>query len=914
MRCAPVLRDLLTRLQTAAVRRPGAVAFGSVVLLLAGLIAGLQVEFRTSRSELAPPDDPDQIRMNELLAENAGTEALIACVEGLDGAAPSTRDLQRFVDRLALEFAADKRVEHVFHRIDLDWFLERGLYLLPTETLRQVVEGVRSQQGLLRALTEVSDLALLDDLIATQIAQGRDSGSLSDVDHGQAVGALTGLAQFLEAQRAFLEDPIGAIEAVESVSPLLALAGERAAMLPANGYLTTDDRSIYFVVITPTNTSDELDVRRDMVAAMRGRAQTVQRIVEGFHVAFTGQPAVVVEEMDTVRRDTWTTSAIAVVGVTLLTLLVFRWRMHAFLVLGALAVGISLSFGAVLFEFGYLNMITSSFISTLVGIGVAYGIHPVSEYELAGAHTGDIENTILTSFRRTGAGVTVAAVTTSAAFLSIQLMRFRGFAELGVVAGIGVLFCFGVAVVTLPSFLALHGRWRRRRAAEGHPRATVVDRFWVEMAAGKICSRPRLVTAVAVVVTAVAAWGASGLSFSTNILQLLPHNAESVRYQNRMMMESELAPFYNIVVAKDVEGLHAMAAKAANEASVARFESPLDFLPPDPATARQLIETLRPLVEPLNLAARATTVTRERLTAALERLEQALALSTEDAFSAGLVEMVEPLERARTAAENCLATASAADAAAVDAWNDAQPRLLEAARHAADQLRRNLDSAPPTPDNLPRELRQRFFTRSGDMLAFLHPRGDVFDPRELEEFVAASRRIDAAATGFPLVFHKMSNRITGGFYRAVALGAVLVSLILLIDFRSFRDAALALLPLVMGVVWMMGAMRVFEISFNFANLVAVPLIIGVGIDNGVHVIHRVRLEGRQGMNVVLRHTGRAILIASLTTMIGFGSLALASHRGMASLGVVLLLGVGCCLLTSTVVLPNLLVTFGLVER
>jgi hypothetical protein len=276
--------------------------------------------------------------------------------------------------------------------------------------------------------------------------------------------------------------------------------------------------------------------------------------------------------------------------------------------------------------------------------------------------------------------------------------------------------------------------------------------------------------------------------------------------------------------------------------------------------------------------------------------------------------MVEPLERARTAAENCLATASAADAAAVDAWNDAQPRLLEAARHAADQLRRNLDSAAPTPDNLPRELRQRFFTRSGDMLAFLHPRGDVFDPRELEEFVAASRRIDAAATGFPLVFHKMSNRITGGFYRAVALGAVLVSLILLIDFRSFRDTALALLPLGMGVVWMMGAMRVFEIPFNFANLVAVPLIIGVGIDNGVHVIHRVRLEGRQGMNVVLRHTGRAILIASLTTMIGFGSLALASHRGMASLGAVLLLGVGCCLLTSTVVLPNLLVTFGVVER
>jgi hypothetical protein len=121
-------------------------------------------------------------------------------------------------------------------------------------------------------------------------------------------------------------------------------------------------------------------------------------------------------------------------------------------------------------------------------------------------------------------------------------------------------------------------------------------------------------------------------------------------------------------------------------------------------------------------------------------------------------------------------------------------------------------------------------------------------------------------------------------------------------------------PLAMGVVWMMGTMRLLQIPFNFANLVAVPLIIGVGIDNGVHVIHRIRFEGRAGMRVVLRHTGRAIFIASLTTMIGFGSLALASHRGLASLGLVLLLGVGACLITSTLVLPNLLVVLGLVER
>jgi predicted RND superfamily exporter protein len=217
-------------------------------------------------------------------------------------------------------------------------------------------------------------------------------------------------------------------------------------------------------------------------------------------------------------------------------------------------------------------------------------------------------------------------------------------------------------------------------------------------------------------------------------------------------------------------------------------------------------------------------------------------------------------------------------------------------------------------ENLPREIGERLVTDTGRYMAIFEPRGSVFDPDVLDDYVLAARRVSPNATGFPLVFSEHSRQITDGFYLSVAVGLSLVLLILILDYRNLRDACLASLPLALGVVWMMGLMRVLGISFNFANLVAVPLIIGVGIDNGVHVIHRVRLEGVDGMGVVLRHTARAILIASLTTMIGFGSLALASHRGLASLGTVLLLGVGSCLVTSVIVLPNMLVALGLTRR
>jgi hypothetical protein len=279
-----------------------------------------------------------------------------------------------------------------------------------------------------------------------------------------------------------------------------------------------------------------------------------------------------------------------------------------------------------------------------------------------------------------------------------------------------------------------------------------------------------------------------------------------------------------------------------------------------------------------------------------------------------MAELVGGLDEARGVAENTATFVDGASPAQVRAWDDGQRRLLEKARIGLARLQRMATTPPPTPATLPEELRARFYTRSGKPLAFLFPAGDVFDPAELPDYVEASRRVWPEATGFPVVFEKMSRNILNGFQMAVVVGALAVTLILLIDFRSLRDTALALLPLALGVIWMMGAMRLLGFDFNFANLVAVPLIIGVGIDNGVHVIQRMRLEGREGMARVLRHTGRAILIASLTTMIGFGSLVLSSHRGGRSLGAALLLGVGACLLTSTIVLPNLLVALGLVEE
>ena len=136
---------------------------------------------------------------------------------------------------------------------------------------------------------------------------------------------------------------------------------------------------------------------------------------------------------------------------------------------------------------------------------------------------------------------------------------------------------------------------------------------------------------------------------------------------------------------------------------------------------------------------------------------------------------------------------------------------------------------------------------------------------------------------------------------------VAIFIYVLISFGSIRTALVILLPVAVGSVWMVGIMDLLEISFNLANLVILPLIIGIGVVNGVHIVHRYREEADKSINILSRSTGQGVVLSSLTTMIGFGSLMVADHQGVYSLGLVLTLGVGCCLLASVTVLPSILV-------
>jgi predicted RND superfamily exporter protein len=208
---------------------------------------------------------------------------------------------------------------------------------------------------------------------------------------------------------------------------------------------------------------------------------------------------------------------------------------------------------------------------------------------------------------------------------------------------------------------------------------------------------------------------------------------------------------------------------------------------------------------------------------------------------------------------------------------------------------------PPALTDLPASLVDRFVGQHGKHLLKIYGRGDIWDSAALSRFVNDVRAVDPKVTGNPLQAHEASLEMKHSFQEAAVYSLLVILAVLVLDFKSMSYALLAAMPLAVGVLQTFGLLGVLNIPLNPANLIALPLILGIGVDYGVHIVHEFREH--RGPYRMSSGTAVAVLVDALTTLVGFGSLMIATHQGLQSLGRVLTLGVTCCMFSSLVMLP-----------
>jgi len=247
-------------------------------------------------------------------------------------------------------------------------------------------------------------------------------------------------------------------------------------------------------------------------------------------------------------------------------------------------------------------------------------------------------------------------------------------------------------------------------------------------------------------------------------------------------------------------------------------------------------------------------------------------------------------------------------AAALHALSAFQEALLADLAEQLATWQANLRAEPVTLADLPPELRTRYIGKSGTYRLFVYPAEDIWELPPLARFVADLRSVDPDALGTPITNFEFTHGITKAYEQAGLYAFLGIAWLALLTFRAVRPTVLALIPLAVGALWTLGLMGLVQVPFNVANLIVLPLIMAPAVESGIMIVYRYHTEGRRSLRPapLPQSTGRAVAFSALSTIIGFGSLTISSHRGILSIGLLLMFGVSAALLASVTVLPSVL--------
>lgn len=880
-----------------------------VVLLAAASIPGLKVS--TSRTGLVSDNDEGQRRLETFFQRFGRPDAPVFLVSG-----GTKEDRRHVVDALerAIE-AEDDLAGRVMGRLRPEDIadvlllqqpdaLVRLRARLPAEhALPDLLEtGIVSwldtlEAQILAGLDGAQEDRALDDLVTRQ-EQGHSRPSAA----GTMAEAAAGLGQ-LAMMAGVLEDYAAGRD------PLARFADDRGAPAPGiddAGYLVSAAGDHNLVAIYADLQSDEGRDLEPFVERLRSiRDRVMQDAPEAVRADLSGLPGIIVDELDIVRGGLVVSSIATTAGIFVLCLMLFRSVYQTIFALVPLLPGVIVTLAAVRLIYDDLNLITSSFVAVLLGLGIDFSVHVVSRYNEAvrnGAMPADATREALI---RTAPGIMTGALITAAAFLTTATTDFTAYGELGVITAVGLVVIMVATFVLLPTLLGRRAETATRVAPE-LPGMRALPRL-----IRRLCW-PLVLLGVGIGIAGGV--GMRVIEFNPRYFDFLPSETESARGLVALEYDAVASPVFANLTADSIEDARKMTRQLRELESVAGVQTPSDLLP---------------LLSEGHLAALRkgfAGLSREPDFAVLARKDvdpQALRLAVRDVADAldevrfaleGAGMPSEPADQAKGAFVSLGKTLDGLDAGGRERVAGMHAKLAALLEPAWDTARDVAERGHFVPTDLPALFRHRYVSNDTQAVAlFAVPSGRFWQEEVAERFARDVRTVDPDASGLALDHVRHGRMIMNGFERAAAYAAGIVLLLLLIDFRSVGDALLALVPTALGWLCMLGIMAAFGLTFDVANIVSLPLVIGIGIAFGVHMMHRVREEPRRGdterpsIDTVVRGTGGAIIVAALTTMVGFAGLTTSAYGGMKSFGLVMVIGIGTCLLTTLLILPAVLV-------
>lgn len=852
------------------------------------------LEFDTRRDNLVGANKKYHQNFLRFKKEFPTQDDLVVVVESEDG-----EKNRQFVERLGAKLDRETNLFNVvFYKGDLKMLGSKALLFVPEADLVELKKTLQEYKPFIRNFTGATNLVSLFRMINSQFRTAKQEENEENRGLVSAIPALERIIrQATESLHRAGAPPSPGVTALFDPSG----AGEQGV------YLTFGNGRMYLV----TAQAPREELNGPAVTRLRELVEETRLEVPGLNVGITGEPVLELDEMDQSQKDTTVASIASLLLCALIFIYGYQETGRPVKATICLVVGLAYTMAFATATVGHLNVLTITFVPILIGLAIDYGVHLISRYEEELRHGKSEEAALKRAMVYTGQGIFTGAFTTAGAFLAMGFTQFKGIQEMGIICGGGLLVCL-IPMLTLLPVLLLRGSQNVIDHTRGDPqeRRARIENIWLQ--------RPFSVMAITVAVCLLSAWYARKVYFDYNLLNMQSEGLPAVEFEKKLIFANEPTPgqtntehksvLYAAVIATNLQHALALEARLTNLPAVAGVESITRFLSEDQSRKLEIVRQLKSDLAPLRFQE------PDREPVALEELSRILwsfsgylgaANEVVHKEDTALSAQLESLDRAvKTLRREMLAGTAKDRAGHQEKLTLFQQALFSDIIETFAALQTQDTREPLRIEDLPKALRSRFVGVTGKYLLMVSPRHNVWDRENQKELIVQLRGVDPNATGTPVQLFEYTNLLKESYEEAARYSLAAIVLLVLVHFRSIGSVLLALVPVGLGALWLWGLMGYYGIPLNPANIMTLPLVIGIGVTNGIHILNRFAEE--QTPSILARSTGKAVLVSGLTSIAGFGSLILGKHRGIESLGLVMSIGLATCMLAGLTALPALL--------
>jgi len=879
----------------------------AITIILGAFATQLEQSMRWT--DLLPIKSEKTIQYNKVINEFVTATNIIIVVEGEE------EKIKAFAEAVVpqIKLATDPKdgklyAKRIDYKQDIDFIREHGFMLIKADNLQNMKE-LYQNPNLVPLLTN------LNNSFEKEYVGRKESISTREKEDSTII-ILDSIANLISVMQDYSSGKIHSPEKAQNAIDKL-LLGEP--------YLLSYDKQALIINIIPNFSMTDMD---KMVSGTDTIQEIVDKVKKDFpevKAGLTGMIPLGRDEMVYGQQSMGYTSIFAFIAILILLILSFRmWAAPLFALLN-LVVGLIWAIGLTAILVKSLNIMTSMVAVILIGLGIDFSIHIISIFTENRSTGKSIDKSTEETFLKSGKGILTAGLTTCAAFFALVISSSRGMKEMGIVSSTGLLAILIVTFLLLPSLLVLRERRIEKKLAEGKIKTKPIYKDISFKSFGKGCSwlsgRYTATLICAILVTIFLLISALKISFDHNYMNMEPKGLTSITLQDTILDKFDFSMDYALLLTDSIEESREMAKKLKNVKSVALVDDISIYLPSFEEQQKRI-----PVIREINQAISSATLKDDltetefnQLVLELERLKMNIMEIQDMAFIGGQDKVDRKCSEIVGNPDNPQSKNIISEF--IDSLENNRLKsikgLEEFQKYAAPCFKKSALEMSTLEnikfEDLPLSILDRYTNRNRtQFLMTIFPSGNMWqDADYLNRFTNDLDRVSKKATGMPPVMKELI-RIIGIDGRNAALLTILVVFMLLwLDFRKIKYAVIAMIPLVAGFIWMIGLMKLTGMQITIVNVMGLPMIIGIGIDYGVHVVHRWRIEKTGKVNKIFASTGKAILLSALTTMLAFGSLIFSIWRGFGNLGATMFIGVGVCFLSTVIILSGII---GFLER